>query len=156
MAAPVRRRSRRTARAKSSRSAGASGHAAEARLLVLARELTARSSTLTTAADLHAIIETLAAAYGPEAPLAVALRRDWLHGRGDKSARLALGWAREQLRLAIADVVTHAAHAGLVSARTDADTLAWLWLAGCEALAHEPASAVADRVHALVALLGTI
>jgi hypothetical protein len=125
-------------------------------LLALARDLTARAAQLTQAADLRAVVDALAAAYGPASPLAAATREDWLRGRGDKNVRLALGWAREQVRLAMVDVVQRAARASLVRSHADAETLAWLWLACCEALAYEPASAAADRVQALVALLGAI
>jgi hypothetical protein len=34
------------------------------------------------------------------------------------------------------------------------DALAWLLLAACEAIAHEPPSAVADRVRTVLALSG--
>jgi hypothetical protein len=119
-------------------------------LLALARDLPAQVM------DLRAVVDTLAATYGPESPLAAAMHKDWLRGRSDKNARLALGWAREQVRLAMVDVLQRAARPGLVSALADAETLAWLWLACCEALAYEPPSAVADRVQALAALLGAI
>jgi len=125
-------------------------------LLALARDLTARAAHLTQAADLRAVVDALAAAYGPGSPLAAAMREDWLRGRGDKNVRLALGWAREQVRLAMVDVVQRAARASLVTAHADVETLTWLWLACCEALAYEPASAVADRVQALAAFLGAI
>ena len=125
-------------------------------MLALARELTERAAQFTQAADLRAVVDALAAAYGPESPLAAAMREDWLRGRNDKNVRLALGWAREQVRLAIVDVVQRAAQTSLVRAHADAETLAWLWLACCEALAYEPPSAVADRVQALSAFLGAI
>lgn len=147
---------RRAPRAKPARPARAATGSAEALLLALARDLTARAAHLTRAADLRAVVDALAAAYGPESPLAAAMRKDWLRGRSDKNVRLALGWAREQVRLAMVDVVQRAAWASLVSAHPNAETLAWLSLACCEALAYEPASAVGDRVQALSALLGAI
>jgi hypothetical protein len=122
-------------------------------LLALARELSARSAAVTQAADVRATVDVLAAAYAPEAPLAIVLREDWLHGRGDKTAQLALAWAREQVRVAMVEVLQRARGAGLTRAEADVETLAWLWLAACEALAHEPATAVPDRVHALAAFL---
>jgi len=67
---------------------------------------------------------------------------------------LALAWAREQVRLSLQEIVeaTPKDQRGRIEATPD--TLAWILLAGCEALAHEPASAVADRVRALLELIG--
>ncbi|HYE93451.1 MAG TPA: hypothetical protein VEA38_20630 [Terriglobales bacterium] len=126
---------------------------AERHLLDLAQALAARAAALTTTADLHALIETVFAAYGAETPLAAALREDWLRGRGDKTARLALGWAREQVRLALLDGLTRGRAARVVRRDGDLETLAWLWLAACEALAHDVPAAAPDRVQALAAFL---
>jgi hypothetical protein len=126
---------------------------AETLLLTLAREVSARSAGVTQAADVHATVDVIAAVYAPETPLAMALREDWLYGRGDKTAQLALAWAREQVRVAMVEVLHRARAARLIRADRDVETLAWLWLAACEALAHEPATAVPDRVHALAAFL---
>jgi len=104
-------------------------------------------------AGMDAIVGELATTYAPDAPLATALRDDWLRGHGDKTARLALAWAREQVRLAVAEVLQHARAKRTLRPDGDVDTLAWLLLAACEALAHEPASAVSDRTQALVAFL---
>jgi hypothetical protein len=128
---------------------------AERLLLDVARVLTARAGTLASVADLHALIEAAFDAYGANTPLAAALRRDWLRGRDDKTARLALGWAREQVRLALVDGLARGRHAGLVHASGDLDTLAWLWLAACEALAHDVPGAAPDRVSALATFLTT-
>lgn len=122
-------------------------------LLALARKISAASGTPGDAATLSATIQTCAAAYAPDAPLATALRDDWLQRHDDKTARLALAWAREQVRLALVETLQRARAARLVRSDTDADTLAWLSLAACEALAHEPPGAVADRVHALTVFL---
>jgi hypothetical protein len=103
--------------------------------------------------DVRGVVDALAAARAPAAPLADALRRHWLRGRDDKTARLALAWAREQLRLALVDALHRAGAAGAVRRDLPDDTLAWLWLAASEGLAHEPPAAVADRVHALAAFL---
>ena len=126
---------------------------AERLLLDLARDLAARGVAVATAADLHALIEGAFAAYGAETALAAALREDWLRGRGDKTARLALGWAREQVRLALLDALVRARSARVLRVDGDVETLAWLWLAACEALAHEVPAAAADRVHAFAAFL---
>ncbi len=108
---------------------------------------------LTNASHVQGLTQAVADAFAPETALAAALREDWLRGRGDKTARLALGWAREQVRLVLGDALHRARAARLVRADVDADTLAWLWLAAAEALAHEPAAAVADRASALGAFL---
>jgi hypothetical protein len=126
---------------------------AETLLLALARDLTMRAAALPRAGDVDGIVATLASQYGPDAPLATALREDWLRGRGDKTARLALAWAREQVRLALVDVLHRARAPRAMRTDGDTETVAWLWLAACEALAHEPASAVGDRSHALAAFL---
>jgi len=120
---------------------------AEQRLLTLARELSAlRSDALPRALDM------LAEAYAPEAPLPSALQRAWLAGRGNKTAVLALAWAREQVRLALEEILDAAPHAARAALGVSTDTRAWLVLAACEALAHEPLSAVPDRVRALADL----
>jgi hypothetical protein len=124
---------------------------AEALLLDLARMLSA--PPMSHAGDLAAVVSTTAAAYAPDAPIAAALRADWPRITGDKAARLAFAWAREQVRLALRDVLQRARAAHAADGRHDTDTLAWLWLAACEGLAHEPPDAVDDRVHALLAFL---
>jgi len=125
--------------------------AAEPFLLELARTLAKHSGV--NAAGLAAAVEAMAAAYAPDAPLALALRADALRTADDKTARLALGWAREHVRLALVEILQRASDARVVPSGRDAETLAWLWLAACEALAHELPSAVADRVHALLTFL---
>jgi hypothetical protein len=72
----------------------------------------------------------------------------------DKARRLALAWAREQVRLAFAELLERATVAGAVRRDVAAGTLAWLVLAGCEALAHEAPDAVPDRLAALAAFIG--
>jgi hypothetical protein len=100
--------------------------------------------------DVAAAVGVLMRAYAPAAPLATALRKDWIRGRDDKSSRLALAWAREQVRLALVDVLERERARGPAA---DTDTVAWLWLAACEALAYEPEAAVSDRAHALATFL---
>ena len=126
---------------------------AETLLLGLARDIALRAATLERGADVEAIAITLLGAYAPDAPLATALREDWLRSRNDKTGRLALAWAREQLRLALSEVLQRARAIRSIRGDGNVDTLAWLWLAACEALAHEPPSAVSDRAHALLAFL---
>jgi hypothetical protein len=124
---------------------------AERRLLALACDLAALGAD-----PLPRAIDLLAAAYAPEAPLPSALQRAWLAGRGNKAAVLALAWAREQVRVAVEEML-RTASAGHVRAAlgVSVSTHAWLVLAACEALAQEPPSAVPDRVRALAELTGT-
>ena len=124
---------------------------AERRLLALARELAALGVDA-----LPRAIDLLAAAYGPDAPLPGALHRAWLAGRGNKTAVLALAWAREHVRLALEEMLGAAPAGGVrASLGVSVHTHAWLVLAACEALAHEPPSAVPDRVRALAELTGS-
>lgn len=122
---------------------------AETRLLGLARELE------TLGADaLPRAVRTLAAAYAPEGMLPKAIHRAWLATRDDKTAALALAWAREQLRLALQEVIEATPPSARGALPLAAETLAWLLLAACESLAHEPPSAVADRLRLLLELTG--
>jgi hypothetical protein len=77
----------------------------------------------------------------------------WIKTRREKTASLALSWAREQLRLSLEETLARSSRArpalGLAP-----DTLAWLLLAACEAMAYEPPSAVADRVRTVLELSG--
>jgi hypothetical protein len=128
---------------------------AETLLLDLARDISRRAAALEREADVDTIVAALSAAYAPDAPLANALREDWLRGRDDKTARLTLAWAREQVRLALSEVLHRARALHPLRTGVDVEILAWLWLAACEALAHEPASAASDRAHALATFLHT-
>jgi hypothetical protein len=124
---------------------------AETLLLDLARTLAKHG--IADAAELTAAVDVMAEAYTPDAPLVLALRADARAAADDKNARLALGWAREQVRVALVEILHRARAVGVVPPGRDVETLAWLWLAACEALAHELPSAVPDRVHALVTFL---
>jgi hypothetical protein len=134
-------RSRKKSRARRpTRAVSAADNEAERRLLALARELAALG-----AEALPRAVDLLAGAYAPEAPLPRAVHRAWLGGRGDKTATLALAWAREQVRMALEEILARSRPAVGLSAETHA----WVLLAACEALAHEPPAAVADRLRAL-------
>ncbi|HEV8473956.1 MAG TPA: hypothetical protein VGR82_14355 [Methylomirabilota bacterium] len=122
---------------------------AERRLLALARELGGRDGD-----PWPGTLRALAAAYAPDAPLPRAVGRAWLASRRDKTAALALAWAREQVRLALQEIIEATPPAERRPLAMAPELLAWLLLAGCEALAQEPPSAVADRVRALAALTG--
>jgi hypothetical protein len=122
---------------------------AERRLLALAQRL---GAGVDDPAGLAAALSTLTAQYAADAALPRAMCGAWLGSRKDKTAALALAWAREQVRLALRDVLERARTRGALG--VDADTLAWLLLAACEALAYEPSSAVADRVRVLFEITG--
>ena len=119
---------------------------AERRLLSLAREI-ARL-------PLAAALETLAAAWTPGGPLLHDVAEAWIRGRSNKTSALALAWAREQVRLSLQEIIEAPPRNKRGRIEATPDTLAWVLLAGCEAIAHEPPSAVADRVRALLELSG--
>jgi hypothetical protein len=128
-----------------------SRRAAEADLLRLAREISAIAQVRDPAkAGVRAALALLARAY-TEGPLPRALFHAWLHRSVDESAALALAWAREQLRLALEEVIDQEAPRGRARTDVPAATLAWMLLAACEAMAHEPAGSVDDRLETLVA-----
>jgi hypothetical protein len=139
---------RRAARARAPGAARTRPTEAETRLLALARELTA----LPAAGGVAAALRRLAAAHAPDAPLPRAVARAGAGGRADKTAALALAWAREQVRLALEEVLARAATRGALPGGPD--TRAWLLLAAAESLAHEPPAAAADRLRALLDLAG--
>ncbi|HEV8584355.1 MAG TPA: hypothetical protein VGT02_05245 [Methylomirabilota bacterium] len=122
---------------------------AERRLLALARELAGLGPN-----PLPRALKLLAAAYAPEAPLPGALSRAFLATRGDKTGALALAYAREQVRVALQELLETTPPAVRGGLAASPEILAWLLLAGAEALAQEPPSAVADRLKALAALIG--
>src|SRR5882724_4727199 len=107
---------------------------AERRLLSLARELGGLGRDA-----LPRALRALATAYAPDAPL---------------SRAVALAWAREQVRLALQELVEATPPSARGGVATPPATLAWLLLAAAEALAQEPPSAVPDRLKALTVLTG--
>jgi hypothetical protein len=132
-----------------SRGAGAKPTEAERGLLALARAMDGLGADA-----LPRALRLLAAAYAPDGDLPRAVQRAWLASRGDKTATLALAWAREQLRLGLQEVIEATPPSARGAWRLPADTLAWVLLAACESLAHEPPSAAADRARLLVELTG--
>jgi hypothetical protein len=121
---------------------------AETRLLGLARELEGLGADA-----LPRALRALAAAYAPDGALPRAVQRAFAT-RDDKTATLALAWAREQLRLALQEVLEATPPSARGALALPAETLAWLLLAACESLAHEPPSAAADRLRLLLELTG--
>ena len=123
---------------------------AETALLTLARTLTALARpevaprvTVTTALDVLAI------AFQAGAPLPRALAQARNAALADGARGLAIAWSREQLRLSLGEILERAAAAGDVRPALPAESLAWLVLAACEALADEPPQAAPDRLKLL-------
>ena len=142
---PKRARARRPARAAASITPKPSE--AETLLLALARELAA----LPAEAEPGAALRALAAAHAPEAALPRAVARAWIRGREDKTAALALAWAREQVRLALEEILARVPPRGALGGAVA--TRAWVVLAAAESIAHEPPAAAADRLRTLFELL---
>jgi hypothetical protein len=126
---------------------------AELLLLELAKELVELTRDAEPARALSLPLQKLAAAYGPSESLPHEVFRAWVRSRNDKTAALALSWAREQVRLGLQEIVERARGARS-RVELDSETFAWLLLAACEAIAQEPPSAVPDRVRALTQLIG--
>ena len=118
---------------------------AETLLLTLAKDLAG--------APLDRALRTIADAFAPGAELPREVFNAWIKTRREKTASLALSWAREQLRLSLEETIRHSPRARTTLGLAP-DTLAWLLLAACEAIAHEPPSAVPDRVRAVLELSG--
>jgi len=141
-------RARKRAKKRRAVRAPSAARDAETRLLALAREL----ATPPVSGDLAAALQLLAAAHAPDAALPRAVARAWIQGREDKTAALQLAWAREQVRLALEEILTRAPRDGALAG--PADTRAWLLLAAAEAIAQEPPAAAADRLKTLLELTG--
>jgi hypothetical protein len=120
---------------------------AETRLLALARDVAGLGADA-----LPRAIRALASACAPDGALPRVVQQAWLATRGDKTAALALAWAREQVRLGLQEVIEATPPSRRGALGLPADTLAWLLLAACESLAHEPPSAAADRLRVLLDL----
>ncbi len=136
------------------RAATPRGDTAETGLLVLARELAAIARDDAQACALAQALDHLAHAFRPDAALPAALAAATARVRGDKARLLALAWAREQVRLSLGEILERAGGVKRARAELPVEALAWLLLAGFEALAHEPPEARPDRIRTLLALLG--
>src|SRR5438093_7826973 len=104
--------------------------AGEARLLTLARDLTALITTAPPSRLLDAALERLASGAGPMAKRPSATRR------GDKTKALAAAWAHAQARLAMHEILAHEARRGALRDDLSRPLLAWLLIAARDALAH--------------------
>jgi hypothetical protein len=127
---------------------------AEADLLALARALTEMASPAPSAGEaMTTALDALAAAFEADAALPRALAHARNAALADHSLALALAWAREQLRLSLGEILERAVTAGEVRVSLPPESLAWLVLAACEALAHEPRGAAPDRLKLLAGWL---
>ena len=117
---------------------------AETLLLTLAKDLAG--------APLDGAVRQLAEAFTHSAELPREVFVAWIKSRREKTASLALSWAREQVRLSLEETLARSSKRPRPELAPD--TLAWLLLAACEAMAHEPPSAVADRVRTVLELSG--
>ena len=79
--------------------------------------------------------------------------RSWLRTWSDKTATLALAWAREQVRRGVGEVLERERSQGRVRSDVSPETLSWLVLAASEAMAHEPLGASRDRISMLLEFL---
>jgi hypothetical protein len=118
---------------------------AETLLLTLAKDLAGT--------PLDGALRRLADAFTPGADLPREVYGAWIKNRREKTASLALSWAREQVRLSLEETIARSPRPRAAPSLSP-DTLAWLLLAACEAIAHEPPSAVADRVRTVLELSG--
>lgn len=115
--------------------------AEERRLLALARRLT----------ELGA-----APGVGPAQALRALVPDRGPATAADKTRTLAVGWAREQARLALEDLLARAAPRGRAAApAVPLPLLTWLLVAATGAFATEPAEALGERLAALAERLVT-
>ena len=114
----------------------------ETGLLELARALDVVAAAPSPGDTVGEVLTCLAQAFDPGAPLPRQLAQAWLRTRGDKTGALALGWAREQVRRALAEALLRA----WGPASATADMAAWVLLAAAEAEAREPGGSVGDRL----------
>lgn len=126
---------------------------AELGLLELARALALTATAPEGHQALARALALLEGAFSAGAPLPRQLAQAWLRTRGDKAAALALGWAREQVRRALAEVWLCAGRLSGLEEEVPADLAAWLLLAAAEAESHEVGGTVGDRLSVVYALL---
>jgi hypothetical protein len=126
---------------------------AERGLLALAQRVSAIATEHDpVATSLRTAVEMLLTACIGTGPLGIALLDGWRAGRTDERAALALAWAREQLRLAIAELLARELAAERLRPDAPLDALAWTFLIAAEASVHELPGSATDRVDALLAL----
>jgi len=126
----------------------------ETRILGLAREVAA----IAAAADPPRVrrdlaLAKIAAAFGEAGAIPALLPAARERARSDERLGLALAWIREQLRASLEEILEAGVRVGTIRKDPPPAVLAWVLLAGCEALVHEApgggAVPTADIVHAL-------
>jgi hypothetical protein len=122
---------------------------AETALLALARTLEVTGPESSSRSAVRRALDVLAIAFRAGAPLPRALAHTRSAAGRDEAQALAIAWAREQLRLSLGEILRRAAAAGEVKVALPAESLAWLVLAACEALADESPQAAPDRLSLL-------
>ena len=126
----------------------------EGRVLALAREVAAIAAAPDpprTRRD-HALAK-IAAAFSEDRELASLLLAAWHRARTDDALALALAWVREQLRASLQEILEAGARTGAIRKDPEPAVLAWVLLAGCEALLREaPGGGVAPTADVLRAL----
>lgn len=144
---------RRTRRSPPPRAVAASPRAiAEADLLRVARALAELGRS--DAPDLlRTALDLLARTYGAGETLSRALCAVRLEPDGDPASTLAIGWAREQVRVALEELLRRETARGRARDDLPADTASWLLVAACEAIAHEPPGGAGERVEAILRLI---
>ena len=127
----------------------------DAPLLALARRIAELHAT-DGVARLEAALERLAAGYGEDGTATTALFETWITSHRaehrEKTRELAVAWAREHIRLALQEILEQEVTAGRVRKDIDAQDLAWILLAGAEALAHEAPGDAPERIRLLLSL----
>ena len=123
----------------------------ERAILELAQRVAAIAAEATPeATSLRAALAHLLATHASHG---MALLDAWKRARADKRAALALGWAREQLRLAIVELLGREAKAGRLRADPH-DALAWVVVVASESAVVEAPTNAGDRIDTLMAVLG--
>lgn len=108
-------------------------------ILALAREVAAIAAA---AADPPRIrrdqaLAKIAAAFGEDGEITALLPAAWERARSDEALGLALAWIREQLRASLEEILEAGVRVGAIRKDPPPPVLAWVLLAGCEALVHE-------------------
>ena len=123
--------------------ASAAGAARTTRRIPFAIPRPSRAETLllTLAKDLADVpldraLRRIADAFMPGSELPREVFNAWIKTRQEKTALLALSWAREQVRLSLEETLVRSSR-GRPPLGVAPATLAWLLLAACEAMAYE-------------------
>lgn len=144
-----RKRTARTRRSKPS--------PVEARVLALAREvasIAARPDPPTLRRD--QALARLAGAFGDDPELGSLLLGAWHRARTDERLALTLAWTREQLRGSLQEILAAGIAIGAMRREPEPAALAWVLLAGCEALLREPPGGGVVRTADVLAALARL